>query len=63
MIKKKNKINEESEFKKKLTKDKEIENILINSIKNKENATNERIQTAEEINFKAIPDKIIGTDQ
>ena len=60
---KKKKIKEESEIKKKLTKDKEIENILINSIKNKENATSERIQMAEEINFKAIPDKIIATDQ
>ena len=60
---KKNKIKEESEVQKKLTKDKEIENILINSIKNKENATSERIQMAEEINFKAIPDKIIATDQ
>ena len=60
---KQNKIIEKNEVQKKLTKDKEIENILINSIKNKENATSERIQMAEEINFKAIPDKIIATDQ
>ena len=44
-------------------KDKEIENILLKSIKNKENATSERIQMAEKINFKSIPDKIIATDQ
>ena len=60
---KKKKTKEESEIQKKMTKDKEIENILINSIKNKENATSEKIQMAEEINFKAIPDKIIATDQ
>ena len=61
---KKNKIKEESDdVLKKKTKDKEIENLLLNSIKNKENATSERIQMAEEINFKAIPDKIIATDQ
>ena len=60
---KKNKIKEESDVQKKLTKDKEIENFLLKSIKNKENATSERIQMAEEINFKAIPDKIIATDQ
>ena len=50
-------------FKNQKNKDKEIENILLQSIKNKENATSERIQMAEKINFKAIPDKIIATDQ
>ena len=65
--KEKNEKNEKNDlngsFEKKLTKDREIEDILINSIKNKENATSQRIQLAEEINFKAIPDKIIQTDQ
>ena len=50
-------------FKKQKNEDKEIENILLKSIKNKENATSERIQMAEKINFKSIPDKIIATDQ
>ena len=50
-------------FDKKIKKDKEIEDILLNSIKNKENATSQKIQMAEKINFKGIPDKIISTDQ
>jgi len=59
-------MNEKDPFegiKKKKNNDKEIENILLKSIKNKENATSERIQMAEKINFKSIPDKIIATDQ
>ena len=42
---------------------KQIEDMLINSIKNKENATSEKIQMAEEINFGSIPDKLISTDE
>ena len=42
---------------------KNIEDILLNSIKNKENATSQKIQMAEEINFGAIPDKLINTDE
>jgi len=42
---------------------KKKEDILINSIKNKENATSQKIQMAEEINFGAIPDKLITTDE
>ena len=41
----------------------EKEKILLNSIKNKENATSQKIQLAEEINFGAIPDKLIQTDE
>ena len=44
-------------------KKKNIEDILLNSIKNKENATSQKIQMAEEINFGAIPDKLINTDE
>ena len=43
--------------------EKQIEDMLINSIKNKENATSEKIQMAEEINFGSIPDKLISTDE
>ena len=55
---KKNKIKdtEENETKKK-------EEILLKSIKNKENATYQKIQMAEEINFGALPDKLINTDE
>ena len=42
---------------------KEKEKILINSIQNKENATKQKIQLAEEINFNSIPDKLIATDE
>ena len=42
---------------------KKKEDILINSIKNKENATSQKIQMAEEINFGAIPDQLITTDE
>ena len=42
---------------------KQIEDMLINSIKNRENATSEKIQMAEEINFGSIPDKLISTDE
>ena len=42
---------------------KKKEDILINSIKNKENATIQKIQMAEEINFGAHPDKLITTDE
>jgi len=62
----KKEMNEKDPFegiKKQKNNDKEIENILLKSIKNKENATSERIQMAEKINFKSIPDKIIATDQ
>ena len=44
-------------------KKKNIEDILLNSIRNKENATSQKIQMAEEINFGAIPDKLINTDE
>ena len=59
----KNKEKEDDEFMKKISKNKEIESLLIQSIKNKENATSQKIQMAEEIDFKSIPDKIITTDQ
>ena len=52
-----NKVNERK------SKQKEIEDILIESIKNKENATSQKIHMAEEIDFKSIPDKLITTDQ
>ena len=39
-----------------------IENTLIESIKNKENVTKERLEQAEKIDFKAIPEKVIKTD-
>ena len=60
-----NKIEDEKdeEFDKEVSKNKEIESRLLQSIKNKENPTSERIQMAEEINFKSLPDKIIETDQ
>ena len=45
------------------SKSKEIEDMLIASIKNKENATSEKIHMAEEINFKSIPSNIMITDQ
>ena len=44
-------------------KKKNIEDILLNSLKNKENVTSQKIQMAEEINFGAIPDKLINTDE
>ena len=57
-------INEkDEEFDKQKVKNREIENRLLQSIKNKENATSERIHMAEEIDFKSVPDKIIATDQ
>lgn len=40
-----------------------IENTLIESIKNKENVTKERLEQAEKIDFKAIPEKVIKTDE
>ena len=55
--------SKEDKITEKKSKDMEIENMLINSIKNKENATTKIIQMAEEINFRAIPDKIITTDE
>ena len=55
--------NEEKEKKEIIDKQQQIEDILINSIKNKENATSQNIQMAEEINFKTIPDKLIATDE
>ena len=56
--------NEEKEGKKEIVnKEKQIEDILLNSIKNKENATHQNIQMAEEINFKGIPDQLINTDE
>lgn len=55
--------NEEKEKKEIIDKQQQIEDILINSIKNKENATSQNIQMAEEINFKTIPDKLITTDE
>ena len=54
------KVNIEDE---RISKQKEIEDILIESIKNKENATSQNIHLAEEIDFKSIPDKLIATDQ
>ena len=44
-------------------KDKQIEEMLLNSIKNRENATSQKIKMAEEINFGAMPDKLITTDE
>ena len=55
-----NEINKEDE---RISKQKEIEDILIESIKNKENATSQKIHMAEEIDFRSIPDKLITTDQ
>lgn len=40
-----------------------IEYTLIESIKNKENVIKERLEQAEKIDFKAIPEKIIPTDE
>ena len=64
----KNKINENKEKKEgkietEENEKKKKEEILINSIKNRENATSQKIQMAEEINFGAIPDKLITTDE
>ena len=42
---------------------KEIESQLIESIKNRENPTKERLEKAEEIDFKSIPDELIKTDE
>ena len=42
---------------------KSIEKALVESIKNRENVTKERLEQAEQINFKAIPEKIIPTDE
>ena len=42
---------------------KSIENTLLESIKNRENVTKERLEQAEAINFKAIPEKVIPTDE
>ena len=61
--KKKFKNEKDEEFEKEKLKNKEIEIRLLQSIKNKENATSERIHLAEEINFKSLPDTIITTDQ
>ena len=68
--KKKNNINNDKEEDKnegieneKKSRQKGIEDILIESIKNKENVTSQKIHMAEEIDFKAIPDKLIATDQ
>ena len=62
--KEKSSSHEEKEEKKEIVdKQKQIEDILLNSIKNKENATSQNIQMAEEINFKTIPDKLINTDE
>jgi len=43
--------------------DKQIEDMLKISIKNKENPTSEKIKMAEEINFGSIPDRLITTDE
>ena len=51
------------EFKETKDETKQKEEILLNSIKNKENATYQKIQMAEEINFGALPDKLINTDE
>ena len=40
-----------------------IENRLIESIKNKENVTKERMEEAEKINFKSIPETVLATDE
>ena len=60
-IKEKEEIKETKETKEK--DDKQIEDMLLNSIKNKENATSQNIKLAEEINFGALPDKLITTDE
>ena len=51
------------EFKETKDENKQKEEILLNSIKNKENASYQKIQMAEEINFGALPDKLINTDE
>ena len=59
-----NNINNQNEKdSRKKSKNKEIEDMLLASIKNKENATSEKIHMAEEINFKSIPSNVIITDQ
>ena len=58
-----NKENNQNENENGNNKAKEIESQLIESIKNKENATKERLEKAEEINFKAMPDQVIKTDE
>ena len=58
-----NKENKQNENENGNNKAKEIESQLIESIKNKENATKERLEKAEEINFKAMPDQVIKTDE
>ena len=57
------KINEDSEFNDEVKKNQEIEKMLLESIKNKENATHQKIEMANEIDFKSIPDKIVATDE
>ena len=41
----------------------EIEHRLVESIKKRENVTKERMEQAEKINFGAVPDKVISTDE
>ena len=54
---------EKEESKKIKDNDKQIEDMLLTSIKNKENPTSQKIKMAEEINFGSIPDKLIDTDE
>ena len=53
----------DEKFEKELKKNFDLENKLITSIKNAENVNKKDFELANEINFKAIPDKIIETDQ
>ena len=55
--------NELSKFQEEKLKTEKIEKDLIHSIENKENASREKIILADSINFKALPDKIIATDE
>ena len=58
-----NEEEKEEDYSKKQSTDKEIEDMLIKSINNKENVTSQKIHMAEEIKFKSIPSNIIKTDQ
>ena len=59
-IEKKEEENENNDIKK---EKKEIESQLMESINNKENPSKEKLEKAEIINFKSIPDKVIETDE
>ena len=55
--------DKEEDYSKKQSTDKQIEDMLIESVKNKENVTRQKIHMAEEIKFKSVPSSVIKTDQ